>query len=252
MPVEDLLPDDFEESLALVPNHQPVSLLTRHSIREEASNYNAHHGLPLTKDGIALARYWGSVQPFDSLSLYSSPVGRCIETAKHLWAGQISCQETNEETGEATNKDIDKETPPCVEIIPSLAEPGCFIENKSVMHQLGKVFVKEGHLAYLNQIVSGGFSEYLSVDAGVAKLINHLRDTQKSCSGKHLNLHVSHDTVLGTFIYRLLGYTRLEQKHWPRMMEGAYIWFDDPFMHVVWRSEKFTVNITGFCRSESL
>ena len=225
--IETLLPDDFRESLSLIPEDKPVSLLTRHSIREEPENFNAHYKLPLTEQGIALANYWGGLQPFSHFQLYSSPVGRCIETAHHMHDGRHNKHKTVQEMS-------------------VLAEPGCFIEDISIMRKVGKVFVEEGPIPFINQMISGNFQQHLSVKAGIRKLLEHIKAEQAEQNLQQLNIHVSHDTILAAFVYSLLKQDSINLDDWPRMMEGVYLWFDDTYVHGVWRGKIFNSALNEF------
>lgn len=231
--VHKLLPEDFKASLSLLPKNTAITLLTRHSIREEPENYNAHYKLPLTEQGIALAAYWGSLQPFEAFRLFSSPIGRCLETARHMHRGS-----SLESDVEIMNANIEKVT--------LLAEPGCFITDRNVMQSVGKVFVEEGPIQFLNHMISGKFEQHLSVKAGVKKLLEHFIETQQEQSTEHLNIHVSHDTILAAFVYSLLKKQNLKQDDWPRMMEGVYLWFDEENVYGVWRGQRFNTCLNDF------
>ncbi len=56
-------------------------------MRELAKNGFADYRLPLTPEGIDMAREWGSqlARPVDAF--FSSPVGRCVNTAKAMAEG---------------------------------------------------------------------------------------------------------------------------------------------------------------------
>jgi broad specificity phosphatase PhoE len=230
--IETLLPEDFRESLLLIPKDKPVSLLTRHSIREEPENFNAHYKLPLTQDGIALANYWGELQPFSNFQLFSSPVGRCIETAHHMHSGKYD-EQGHEEKSQ-------------VQEVSVLAEPGCFIEDISIMKNVGKVFVEHGPIPFINKMISGSFEEHLSVKAGVKKLLEHIKMHQTGQSLEQLNIHVSHDTILAALVYSLLKQDTLKDGDWPRMMEGVYLWFDESHVFGVWRGQLFDIALHEF------
>ena len=70
------------EALNLLPKDKPVHLLTRHSVRELAKNGFADYRLPLTPEGIDMAREWGTQLARPVEAFYSSPVGRCVNTAR--------------------------------------------------------------------------------------------------------------------------------------------------------------------------
>lgn len=231
--VHTLLPEDFKLSLSMLPKNTAISLLTRHSIREEPENYNAHYKLPLTEEGIALAAYWGALQPFEKFHLFSSPIGRCLETAFHMHRG--SYVELESAQGSAN-----------IQQVSLLAEPGCFIADREIMQKVGQIFVAEGPVSFLNHMMSGKFESYLSVKSGVGKLLEHFLEHQNDQSTEQLNIHVSHDTILAAFVYSLLGKTNLKQEDWPRMMEGVYLWFDETHVHGVWRGQVFKTHLQTF------
>ena len=58
-------------SLELLPGDKPVSLLTRHSIREKADKAVVSYRAPLTPEGIELAHQWGSVINRPIVDIYS-------------------------------------------------------------------------------------------------------------------------------------------------------------------------------------
>lgn len=224
---EHLLPDDFKKSLELLPANKAISLLTRHSIREQAENYNAHYKLPLTQDGIALARYWGSLQIQNSFNLYSSPVGRCQETALHMFASKSTVKN------------------PQLKTVTLLAEPGCFIESREQMVEVGQYFLNDGPITFMNRILNAEFSQLQHPRIAVRKLLTHIRDEQAG-DPDVLNIHVSHDTILAAFVYSLLGKKQIQQEQWPRMMEGVYLWFESDLVQGVWRGEYFECGLTDF------
>lgn len=226
--VETLLPEDFRTSLEMLPDNRAITLLTRHSIREEPDNYNGHYKLPLTQEGRKLASFWGSLQPFESFQLFSSPVGRCIETAERMFLGKHEALKEN-----------------AIDILPHLAEPGCFIKDISTMEKVGKVFIERGPITFLESMLTGSFDQYISTKDSVGLLLQAFQNTH-SQNTRQLNIHVSHDTILAAFVYSILDKQNLSESDWPRMMEGVYLWFDDEHVHGVWRAEPFKRKLSDF------
>jgi len=74
-------------ALAQVPKNVPAVLMTRHSIREQPKNGFAGYDVPLTPQGVELARVWGSLLDRPVSGFYSSPVGRCVATAEAMAEG---------------------------------------------------------------------------------------------------------------------------------------------------------------------
>ena len=196
----------------LLPADQPGILLTRHSVRE-LGNGVPSYDLPLTAEGVALAEQWGRELPRPLHSLHSSPVGRCMDTARAMARGagvEIEVRQTY-----------------------TLVEPGCFVQN---IARVGPLFLSMGPLAFANHHFSAPVEGLLSPEVGSARLIRHLYEN-RGAPGM-LSVHVTHDTILAAFIYHLIGRERIHEEDWPWMMEGAWLWFDDEHtLNWVWRSE---------------
>ncbi len=207
-------------SLAELPADLPVALLTRHSIREEPANRFATYDVPLTPEGVALAQAWGELLPRPLARLYSSPVGRCVATAEAMAMG----------AGLALP----------VETCSALVEPGSYVQD---MHQVGGLFFKLGPLGFANKHLRNEVRGVLSPQEGARRLLQHLQ--QGLGDPGTLAVHVTHDTILAAFIYFLRGQKELEQSHWPWMMEGAFLWFDDDMAHWLWRGERGQIVISG-------
>jgi len=117
--------------LEKLPEDKHVFLLTRHSIREPSEGELVGYQLPLTEEGVALARCWGKElnRPFHRI--YSSPVGRCVDTASHMLDGA--------DHGASVETDM------------RLTEPGCFVHDLS---KAGPVFMSEGPLGFINKHIN--------------------------------------------------------------------------------------------------
>lgn len=206
-------------SLSELPEHLPVALLTRHSIREEGANRFATYDVPLTPEGVALAKVWGERLPRPLCGLYSSPVGRCVATAEAIANG------------------AGVQLP--VETHMALVEPGSYVKDIS---QVGGLFLKLGPLGFANKHLRNEVRGVLSPQQGALQLLQHLQG--KLGAPGTLAVHVTHDTILAAFIYFLRGQNELEQSHWPWMMEGAFVWFDDGVAHWLWRGERGQIGIS--------
>lgn len=211
-------------AMALLPPERPLTLLTRHSIRETAPNGVATYDLPLTAEGLRLAEEWGARLGRPLHSLHSSPVGRCVDTAAAMARG-AGC--------------------PGLEIRTSLnlVEPGAYVHS---IGEIGPLFLQLGPLAFANRHLQEPLAGILSPAEGAAKLLRHLQEQQGPAGT--LALHVTHDTILAAFIYHLMGRSTLAEADWPWMLEGAWLWFDEADnVHWIWRGEAGSRNIApGF------
>ena len=205
-------------SLDLLPEDKSVTLLTRHSIREEASNRFASYNVPLTPEGVALARAWGGRLERPIAGFYSSPVGRCVATAEAMAEG-AGCR-----------------LPVLTQ--PPLVEPGSYVQDIS---KVGGLFLKLGPIAFANKHLRNEVRGVLSPHEGAKQMLDYLQQHQGEAGS--LSVHITHDTILAAFIYHLQGQNQLDAALWPWMMEGAFLWFDDDIAHWLWRGEQGTVAI---------
>lgn len=218
------LHDKLADSLRLLPPDQGVHLLTRHSVREQASNGFADYRLALTEQGIQLARAWGALLDRPVERVASSPVGRCVDTAEAMMAG--AC-----ESGLLAQ-------PLPIEQSTVLVEPGCYVEdiNAAVPH-----FMRLGALRFINHHLTAGVDGLLSPAAGRDKLLDFLLERQPAPG--HLALHVTHDTIIMAFVAELMGWREVTSEHWPWMMEGVWLWFEKTQLHWVWRGEHHVTDL---------
>lgn len=199
-------------SLHKLPKEVPVTLFTRHSLRELATDTIVSYKLPLTKEGVELAKKWGRELPLPIVGVYSSPIHRCIDTGKAMLEG--------------AGRELD------INITPLLTEPGCYVQNIS---KVGKQFLALGPVKFIDQHFSEPWEGLLPLEEGSRVLLKHLFDSQGGANT--LTVHVTHDTILAPFIYHLMGFDHVDQAAWPWMLEGAFLWFDDKKVHWIWRGE---------------
>lgn len=198
--------------MGLLPVDRPVALLTRHSVRELSSDGRAGYQLPLTPEGVALAEWWGGQINRPVASFHSSPVGRCVDTALAMARG----------AGIADVAVVQTST---------LVEPGCYVEN---MREAGPVFLERGPVGFINHYFAQPVPGVLPPADGAGKLLDYVR-AAGGAPGT-ISIHVTHDTILASFIYHLIGKRQITEDDWPWMMEGAWLWFDDNHRaHWIWR-----------------
>lgn len=200
-------------SLDRLPDDRGVVLLTRHSIREEPRGGFAGYDVPLTPEGVALARAWGGALRRPLHTVLSSPVGRCVDTAQAMLDGA------------AASLAVDRHH--------LLVEPGSFVRD---LGAIGKLFLELGALGFANRHLAGDLAEgMLSPEEGTARVIalarNHVGPPGT------ISLLVTHDTILAAVIHTLRTTRSIGEGEWPQMMEGAFFWFDDEQVHWLWRGE---------------
>ena len=215
------LPDSMISSVNLLPRNKRLILFTRHSLREHSKgNGLASQQLPLTPKGRVLAKSWGhwlsSHLPYslDADSI-SSPIGRCIDTAKLM------------QEGAGLKRSISHQS--------LLVEPGSLVTEPNIA---SVVFKEIGVLNFINQFLQGNLEGTKNAYQGGLDILS-LFYQQQPQSG-HLMLAVSHDTLLSAFLAVMLDVPKIDWNDWPKMMEGVFLWFDDkPFLdsnaYLVWR-----------------
>lgn len=210
----DALHPTLLPALDLLPQDRPVVLFTRHSIREQPAGGFAGYDVPLTPEGVALAEAWGGRLGRPLHVALSSPVGRCVDTARAMVAG-------------AGQPHV------AVETRRQLVEPGCFVRD---IREIGATFLKLGPVGFANLHFRESLPGIRPPQEGTDRLLDFMRG-QLGAPGS-LSLLVTHDTILAAFIYTLAGVDVIDEGDWPWMMEGAFLWFDDDAVHWLWRGQQ--------------
>ena len=241
----DLLPPSMFKAIDLLPDAKtPVTLFTRHSIREVVKGQGlAGYDLQLTNEGRDLAEAWGSylIDHTDRVIQHciSSPIQRCVDTAALMIRG------ADAQTIEPNTHHI--------EIIEQglLVEPGSFVLD---IKQAGPYFQKQGALGFINSFVNNALPGMKHPISGVVDVLELIYNTHPQ-DNFGLSLAVSHDTILAAIIAVISGRNTVSQEDWPRMMEGLFVWFEgDEFLESklkwIWRGELNELSIREFQKLE--
>ena len=237
----ELLPASMLKAIDLLPDAQtPVTLFTRHSIREIIVGQGlAGYNLQLTEQGRDLAEAWGGylVGNTDRVIQHciSSPIQRCVDTAALMIRG-------------ADGITIEPNTHH-IEIIEQglLVEPGSFVLD---IKQAGPYFQKQGALGFINSFVNNALPGMKHPIHGVVDVLELIYNTHPT-NQYGLSLAVSHDTILAAIIALISGRNEVTQADWPDMMEGLFVWFEgDEFLESklkwIWRGQIHTLDISQF------
>lgn len=198
------------KSLEMLPENTGLVLFTRHSIREEANNDMPGFDIPLTAEGVQLAREWGAALPREICAVYSSHSPRCVNTGEAMIAGAKA---------EAS-----------VVIHEKLCEPGCYVSKMSIA---GVTFARVGPVEFVTRTLNNNVEGTFQPGEGTGRLLAWLMEIQPR-SGE-ISLCITHDTILSTFVYDLVGKKNLHQEDWPWMLEGVFLWFSEDHIHWIWR-----------------
>uniref|UniRef100_UPI0014438EDD histidine phosphatase family protein n=1 Tax=Acinetobacter indicus TaxID=756892 RepID=UPI0014438EDD len=220
--------------------HTPVTLFTRHSIRENVAGQGlAGYDLQLTNQGRDLAEAWGSylVENTDRVIQHciSSPIQRCVDTAALMIQG-------------ADNVTIEPNTHH-IEIIEQglLVEPGSFVLD---IKKAGPFFQKQGALGFINSFVNNALPGMKQPIHGVVDVLELIYNTHPT-NDYGLSLAVSHDTILAAILAIISGKNMVTREDWPKMMEGLFVSFEGDVFLVsklkwIWRGELNELNIREF------
>ena len=237
----ELLPASMLKAIDLLPDAQtPVTLFTRHSIREIVMGQGlAGYNLQLTEQGRDLAEAWGGylVGNTDRVIQHciSSPIQRCVDTAALMIRGADGITlEPNTHHIEIVEQGL-------------LVEPGSFVLD---IKQAGPYFQKQGALGFINSFVNNALPGMKHPIHGVVDVLELIYNTHPT-NQYGLSLAVSHDTILAAIIAVISGRNEVTQSDWPDMMEGLFVWFEgDEFLESklkwIWRGQIHTLDISQF------
>ena len=235
-----LLPPSMLSALDLLPDPQiPVTLFTRHSVREEVAGQGlAGYDLQLTESGRELAQAWGQhlIENTDRVIQHciSSPIQRCVDTAALMIEGADQIIQPNTHHIEIVEQGL-------------LVEPGSFVLD---IQQAGPYFKNQGALGFINSFVNNALPGMKNPIGGVIDVLELIYNTHPQHKNG-LSLAVSHDTILAAIITVISGRTNLDQRDWPLMMEGLFVWFEgdeflDSKLRWIWRGERHELAIRKF------
>ena len=237
----ELLPASMLKAIDLLPDAQtPVTLFTRHSIREIVVGQGlAGYNLQLTEQGRDLAEAWGGylVGNTDRVIQHciSSPIQRCVDTAALMIRGADGITlEPNTHHIEIIEQGL-------------LVEPGSFVLD---IKQAGPYFQKQCALGFINSFVNNALPGMKHPIHGVVDVLELIYNTHPT-NQYGLSLAVSHDTILAAIIAVISGRNEVTQADWPDMMEGLFVWFEgDEFLESklkwIWRGQIHTLDISQF------
>lgn len=194
-------PSELPPLPAATPLDRPVALLLRHAERPPLAPGEHGTDLALTARGLRCAELLGTTLGPRILSISTSPVRRCRDTAEALRRG--------------ANIEVD--------IVDDhlLGDPGVFVLDPELAwthwQTIGHEAVVE-HMAYEDPPLPG----LAPAHSAALKLVQHMR---LALSDSHAGLHVfvTHDAVLFPLVARVLPSPR-HRHAWPAFLEAAALW----------------------------
>lgn len=244
----ELLPPSMLHAIDLLPDPQtPVTLFTRHSVREiQAGQGLAGYDLQLTEPGRVLAQAWGAYLIENTgrsiQHCMSSPIQRCVDTAALMIQGADTVKPNLHNTHR-------------IEIVEQslLVEPGSFVLD---IHQAAPYFKEQGALGFINSFVNNALPGMKHPIHGVADVLELIYNTHPQ-TAQGLSLAVSHDTIIAAILAVISGHRQIAQEDWPEMMEGLFVWFEgeefsNSELKWIWRGQVQQLHIPEFLQRHSV
>lgn len=186
-------------------------IIVRHAERPDILPTDVGNEVLLTEKGKVESRLFGENFTQEILSIKTSPIGRCRQTAEIIAdVAQFPISEIEDST--------------------LLGDPGFMIDNAD---HAWEHWVKKGHEAVNQHLISGqekwrGFVDLEKAVSSVKKEILSL--LMDSPSGTHL--WVTHDTILATLASRLLP-QNITLEHWPEFLGSLEITLSKDFNLII-------------------
>lgn len=168
-------------------------LIVRHAERPDIQPNAVGNDVMLSDLGIENSKLFASLIDGQILSIKTSPIGRCIQTA------ELMAQKTNFNFDHIEQSRI-------------LGDPGFIIEDADLAWQH---WLSKGHEAVNLHLLSGteSWDGFYDLDDSVGKIFSDIK-TLLTNSANGVHLWVTHDTILATLASRI-GDSRLTLRDWP-------------------------------------
>ena len=180
-------------------------LIIRHAERPAIAKGNVGNDVSLTEYGLKTTQQFANTLTERIVSIHSSPVLRCMQTAQLI-----------AEVHAYRHSDI--------EVNRLLGDPGFFIEDADVAWQSWCTKGNDTVNAYLLE-GSGTWPGFRDIDNAITDMANHMRQLL-STNDSGLVIWVTHDTILATLVSRLLPQP-LTLAEWPNFLGNLEVTLND-------------------------
>lgn len=186
-----------------------TAFIIRHSKRDSIANPLEHAKVGLNEEGKILTTELGKrlAKEFKSVKVYSSPVGRCIQT------------------GECIQKAFSDDSRPTESTM--LGEPGPFVFGDAI-----ESFVKLGTTGVVEAIENGKTLLLIrSEEEGTKLLLDFVREKTLAENEGTAVVFVTHDACIAPVIHFFTG-EFFNENHWIEFLGGLKIQFESDFLNV--------------------
>ena len=211
------------EQLVVGPDGVDVSLVIRHAEREEIPAGTFGHDVNLTAAGTRAAEQLGAALSENGpLSVLSSPVPRCVQTAQAMLRGAGTSAEVVTHRG--------------------LGAPGAFVVDAEAA---GPLFLELPILEIARrQLQDASPLQGMRPTSEGVEILLELATGPLSENGR-LHVFVTHDIILSVFVASII-HGPLEDVDWPGYLEGLLLWRSAGRLHFSWKGRNGHVaQITG-------
>ena len=200
------------EQLVMVPEGADASLFIRHAEREDIPAGTFGHNVNLTAEGTQSAEHLGAgLSENRALTVVSSPVPRCVQTALAMLRGAGSAAQV------ATDR--------------RLGNPGAFIVDSEAA---GPLFLE----LPIPEIARRQLQDAIPLPGmrptpeGV-EILQELATNPLGDNGR-LHVFVTHDIILSVFVASIID-SSLEETGWPDFLEGLLLWRHSGRLQFSWK-----------------
>ena len=207
--------DYILDGQASIPDRIDAALVIRHAEREEIPIGTFGVDVPLTAHGVVSAAQLGNALGAGrQVSVTSSPVPRCVQTAEAILQG------------------CNNDSP--VQLDRTLGDPGPFVVDPEAS---GPLFLETDILDIVRRQLSGSEppAGMRPTADGVGMLIE-LVALGLGRSGR-VNVFVTHDSILAVLVASTLGKSA-DQIGWPDFLDGLLLWRSRVGLNVAWRGAR--------------
>lgn len=185
-------------------------LIIRHAARPDILTNTVGNDVMLTDEGIEHSKLFASLINGQVLSIRTSPIGRCVQTAELI--------------AQTTHFKLDD-----IEQCRLLGDPGFIIKDGDLAWQH---WLSKGNEAVNLHLLSGteSWDGFYDLNDSVAHIFSDIK-TLLSNSANGVHLWVTHDTILATLAARI-GDKRLTLQDWPNFLGYLEIKLNDDQIHV--------------------
>lgn len=207
---------------ATVPANAPVAVLLRHSVRGELPSGAPGNNVPLTPDGVRLARDLGALLGQRLRSLHTSPVLRCVQTAEAMRGGA------------GVQLPIDEDH--------LLGGPGIYVLDGE---RAWPNWLEHGYTGVIERLIADETMPGMaSPDAAARYLVHHMLSVAGSEPGFHV--FVTHDALVLPTAARLIE-GEVGADAGVHFLEGAFFWRDGEDIHAAYQGARRSCPRSRLC-----